>query len=325
MFGVKNNRISVEKIIDLLELNLESGKSSLKQFNFDTSYRSLSVEELDHLLLEILEKIDQGFSVSGQKRATDWEKGWSENRNLFEESEFNTGNLKPKYYRPNNFFRWEGKYIYSENSNLEFEIFEILREIIFHEFLLPTDTVFEFGCGSAHNLVALSKKFPNASLIGCDWASSAIEILNALEKESGLNIEGKLFDFFDPDLKLNVPADSVFVTIGGLEQVGENFDNFLEFALSKDPRLCIHIEPISEFYDTSVHGLTDYLALKFHKSRNYLKGFLTALQILEKDGSIRIIKSKRFPFGGKFHEGWSVIVWEPANTMISGDLAKNLD
>ena len=324
MFGIKNRRISEEKIIDLLELK-QSNVRTFKKFKFDTSYRNLSAKELDHLLLEILEKIDTGFSVSGKKRVTDWEKGWSENRNIFQESAFNTGNLKPKYYRPNNIFRWEGSYVYSKNSNLEYEIFEILREIIFHEFLLPSDTIFEFGCGSAHNLVALSKKFPHTRLIGCDWANAAIEILDALRKESGLNIEGKLFDFFAPDFDLSVPVGSVFLTIGGLEQVGENFDKFLEFSLSKSPRLCIHIEPISEFYDSKLNGLTDYLALKFHRSRNYLKGFLTALKILEKEDRIKIVKSKRFPFGGKFHEGWSVIVWEPLNMRISEDLAKNID
>ena len=314
MFESRSKRISYMEILDLLDLSDLAKSKELEKFSFDTSFRPLSSNELDKVIFEVLTKIDSGFSVSGPKRATDWEKGWNENKHLFEVSAFDVDKLKPKYYRSNNLFRWRGKYVYSKNDNLEYEVFQMLREIIFKNFLAPSDTVFEFGCGSAHNLVAVAKMFPNAQLVGCDWAESAVKILESLRTEKGLNVEGKLFDFFYPDFSLNVPANSVFLTIGGLEQIGENFEDFLKFILDKKPRLCIHIEPISEFYDPNVYGVIDYLAIKFHESRNYLKGFMTAIEVLENNGMAKIVKKVRFPFGGKFHEGWSVIAWQPQNS-----------
>ncbi len=71
----------------------------------------------------------------------------------------------------------------------------------------------------------------------------------------------------------------------------------------------MHAEPLAELYDEN--SLIDCLALKYHRARGYLNGFLTRLTELAEEGRIEIIVKKRVPFGSHFHEGYSIVVWRP--------------
>jgi hypothetical protein len=124
----------------------------------------------------------------------------------------------------------------------------------------------------------------------------------------GINIQEHLFDMFAPDQKLPLNANDGVLTIGALEQLGSDFNDFLDFLLQKSPRVCIHCETMNELYDRN--SIPDFLATRYSMARNYLWGFLTALRNLEEAGKIRILQTQRV-FGSQFHEGYSFVAWTP--------------
>ena len=55
------------------------------------------------------------------------------------------------------------------------------------------------------------------------------------------------------------------------------------------------------------------MAILYHKKRNYLDGYYTALLEGQEKGLINIIKSQRIQFGGLYHDGWSLIIFDISN------------
>lgn len=290
-----------------IEINEIARIISERNFQF----RILHDVERDKIIHEVLKRVEKPFAPSGEHRESEWDDGWSENLNEFVQSNYSTKTLIPKYYRPSIIKRWRGNYILTDSPSFEYDFFEVLRYIVFQGLLRNASTIFEFGCGSPHNLVALSEQFPELNLYACDWSEAAVQIANLLREKNSLKIHGEVFNFFKPHLSCDVPSDAFFLTVGGLEQVGKNYENFLNFVIEQKPLSCIHLEPFEELYNQTDENLFDYLAFSYHKSRNYLSGYLSELIRLEKAGKVTISEVKRVPFGGQFHEGWSLVVWSP--------------
>lgn len=284
--------------------------SFLLKFNFN--FRQLDQREYEACLLEILAKLDSSvFDQSGAQRRGKWDKGWSENLQNFIDSGFDFTSLVPKYYRHSQISRYCGRLIATDSGSFQYDFFQVLRFYITKKFLIDSSNIFEFACGPGHNIAAMSEILGarGTCFHGLDWAPASVEIVNTIAERRGINCKGRLFDFFNPDYTLTFPANSSVLTFGGLEQIGENHERFLDFLISAKPALCINIEPIHELYDTRI--LLDYLANRYHHGRNYLKNYLSRLLVLEKFGKVAIEKVIRVPFGGMYHEGWSIIVWKP--------------
>jgi hypothetical protein len=69
------------------------------------------------------------------------------------------------------------------------------------------------------------------------------------------------------------------------------------------------MEPLLDLYDEA--NLVDYLAIRYHKKRGYLNGFLPALRDLAAKGRVEILDMRRFYFGSFYHEGYSYVAWRP--------------
>jgi len=250
------------------------------------------MENRDYWIKKIVETLLSPIEFSGEHRKEQWEKGWGQN--LEEDS------LIPHYFGKYPVVRKDGEFIdapkgfeYEQLKNLEYEVFEKY---------LKREQVYEFGCGTGHNLINLRKINPS-NLTGLDWTDSAVESVNRLNYKG---IWGVKFDMFNPtDFKLH---GSVF-TVAALEQLGDKFHKFVDYLVEQKPTICVHIEPIEELMDSE--NLLDYLQLEYMKKRKYLKGFLTYLLKLEKNGKIEIIEASRNGVGSLFIEGYSVVVWKP--------------
>jgi cyclopropane fatty-acyl-phospholipid synthase-like methyltransferase len=214
--------------------------------------------------------------------------------------------------RRNEVVRLEGEYCQPLNANFETAFVTVLRRFLFDEYFRDARHVFEFGCGTGLNLVALAEMYPDKVLHGLDWAESSQKILKELstEKNLGNRLRGYLFDMFSPNMSLDIPPGSALFTIGTMEQLGTDFEAFLQFVLSKKPSVCLHVETMHELYDTE--NLFDYVATRYLERRNWLRGYLTRLRELESSGAIEIVKCKR-TFGSLFHDGYSYLVWRPKN------------
>lgn len=275
---------------------------------FDFRYEIVTGAEQDAIVLDVLKAIDSGnFKVSGKERKNDWEKGWQENLDAFVASGYDITALAPKYISKYDISRLFWRYVKPCDRMFELNYYTVYRQYLFSTFLEPVDSIFEFGCGTGYNLAIMHNLFPGKRIMGLDWAESSVKIADALGARLNASISGRRFNYFHPDYSLDLPANSAVVTLNSLEQIGGDYQAFLDFILEKKPALCINAEPVLEMYDDS--NLIDYLAIRYHKLRNYLCGYYDALKHLEAQGRIRIVKAQRVPVGNYFHEGYSFVVW----------------
>lgn len=276
----------------------------------DFRYRTLAQPERDQVILNVLNRIDSGeLSKVGEHRKDVWEKGWEENLNEYASKGFALETLVPRFIRPEPIVRWNGDYIRASNRKFEFLFHDIVRRWLFLEYMSDAEAVYEFGCGSAYNLVAISEIAPQLQLIGLDWAESAVKLANLIGQTHGSNLSGRSFDLFHPDESFDFKSKAAALTICSLEQVGSRHEEFIQFLLRKRPHICVHMEPLLDLY--CADNLPDYLAVRFHTARCYLSGFLARLRQLEVEKRLAILTVQRTRFGSLYHEGYSYVVWRP--------------
>ena len=291
---------------DFVRMFKTSGDKLPQQFLTDIDRVNASYHEYT---LSVLKLINADYIT----RTTDenlqaWNTGWNENLESILQGQINLQNLKPKYFRPSKFFRYDNKLIIPENNDIEYDLFALSRYIIFNKYLSGYEDIYELGCGSCHNLLILSDMFPSKRLYGLDWAKPSAKIAQSLGEALNRNVQGFVFDMLNPSPDITLKPGSAVITIHALEQLGEKHDKLLSFIMESRPGIVIHYEPVLEFYDED--NLLDYLALLYTKKRNYLSGYLTALKKLEEQNKIEILEAYRPYLGGVIHEA-SLIVWKP--------------
>lgn len=276
----------------------------------DLGFRRIEGAERDKLILQILKRIHASdLKNAGSCRKDDWESGWRENLREFVESGYDLRLLIPKYYKQNVPIRLLGEYVLPAQADFVYRYTEIFRAWLFREYLGPSTSVYEFGCGTGHNLFQLATLWPDKLLFGFDWARSSQDILKTVAQHFGFNLKCGSFDFFAPQEDIRFESGSAVFTLGALEQIGSAHQPYLDFLLGRKPQLCIDVAGIHELYDPD--NLVDYLALLYHTRRNYLRDYLTRLRALETSGRIEIVKIHRQRFGNLFDDPYSYIVWRP--------------
>lgn len=206
--------------------------------------------------------------------------------------------------------RWKQELIAPLHRQFEERLFFAIQDWLFDKYLRDKESVYEFGCGTGHNLFRVRAVNPHATLWGLDWTEASQKILGRL-REAGVDTKlyGQRFDYFTPDEGFKLAPGAAVYTAASLEQTGDRFQPFINYLLNSRPSICIHIEPIAELLDES--NLLDFLSIAYFKRRNYLNGLLGYLRALEQDGRINIHMARRTMTGSLFIEGCSVIVWSP--------------
>lgn len=299
----KITHIDFEEILGF-EIN---GKVKQMISNFDLSYRELTSLERDNYISHVVEVLTSDITKSGEHRINEWENGWSENLNEFKLSK-KIEDLIPKYHGKNRIVRWKGDVVMPLTDNFDYKIHICFVDAILQHYLKDVKNVFEFGCGPAYHLIRLNKYNESIKLNGTDWTVSSQDIINEINNILNLKISGYNFDFFNPNYNINLSKNTGIYTVAALEQVGDNFKEFISFLMEKKPEICVHMEPIDELLNDQ--NLIDNLSIKYFRKRNYLHKFLPHLENLEKEGKIEIIKKQRIFSGSYFIEGHSLIVWK---------------
>ena len=257
-------------------------------------YKLLTKKENEQVIIEILDTLlDKSIPFSGAHRLKQWEKGWAENT---------PNNLKPKYFGKYKVNRLNGKFVWGLSKDYEVKMLYKLVDALAIKYLRGLSNIYEFGCGTGHNLLRLQAVSPRAILHGFDWAKSS----NALVKSMGFHSEN--FDYFNPPA-INLRRESGVITVASLEQTGTKYKKFVKYLLKQKPSVVVHIEPMPEYLDPT--KLNDYLSIKYMEKRKYLSGYPTYLKELEKQGKIEILESRRSGIGSKFIDGYSILVWRP--------------
>ncbi len=275
------------------------------------NYRVLRGTERDAVVIDLLKRIEsRRLTLVENEDKSRWERGWGENLADFRSSGGKLEALLPKYIRPGLPVRLYGDFVQPEDPNFEANWYSIYRAWFVRRHLAGFSNIFEFGCGSGFNVAYVAQQFPGSRVVGLDWAQASVDIVEGLRAQHGFNVAGHAFDFFHPDESLEVPPGSAIFTVGALEQTGTQWEAFLDFVMRKKPAACFHIEPIYEWYDHE-NSLVDYTAWKAHEVRNFWRGFPPKLVELERQGKVRILKTKRINFGSLVIEGYSQLFWQP--------------
>lgn len=276
---------------------------------YDWSYDVLDRESQTALIRSITEEIASGaFSKTGDREK--WERAWDEIAREFAQSGAEA--LTPKYlryeYQPQ-LLRLNGQFIMPTQPGFELHWYKVVREWVRGKYLADVSNIYEFGSGTGWNLLAMTRAWPR-HYIGLDWSDAAVNLANTIGKRYEWNIEGRKFNMFQPDRGMMIEPNSAVLTVGTLEQLGGNWDFFLGYLLGQRPRICVHLEPLIEWYD--LENDFDRVAAEYHRARNYLTGFAGHLAELEEMNIVKIIRAQRSNFGGKYMDAYSMIVWEPA-------------
>lgn len=286
----------------------ESAARSIEKYGF--KYAPLKKEEHDAWVRRIESVLnDPNIVTAGEHRLKQWEDGWAENLAAFKLSH-DISALIPCYFGKYKVVRWKGKFIYPLSDNFEYYTLAAIQDWLFPKYLAGAHAIYEFGCGTGHNLLRARRVNPSARLFGLDWARSSAEIIQHMVRLGLLaDASGERFDLFAPDPNFLLHQDSAIYTVACLEQVETRFVPFVEFLISQRPKVCVHIEPIAELLDERL--LLDRLSIAYFKKRKYLSGFLSYLQSQEKAQRIVIHRAQRTYIGSLFIEGYSVVVWSP--------------
>lgn len=272
--------------------------------------REFDQEERDQWLLRIMTTLlEHNPSRAGRDRLTDWENGWNENLEDFSrEAVF--ASLIPRYFGKYPAVRLNGRLVGTDSALCEYSMLAVVEDWLFDAFLRHAPAIYEFGCGTGHNLFRARDVNPTARLYGCDWAGSSNRLIGAIA-QSGIvkDLQPVRFDLFNPPPTLELEQGAAVYTVAALEQTGERFGAFLDFLVGNKPSVCVHIEPVAELLTPS--RLLDYLSLRYFEKRNYLSGFLDELRRRESLGQIQILKSQRSNVGSLYIEGYSAVVWKP--------------
>jgi hypothetical protein len=277
--------------------------------NYGLAHRPLTPRETESAVLKLVQTVcSESLPLSGPARHPTWEEGWAENLRAFDVSKSGPELAEPRYYNKSPIVRWHGELYRIESDNYEYNMLKSLQYFIFYKYFRDVNDIFEFGCGTGHNLFRVADVNPAARLHGFDWAESAVKFVNLMYQHKKIGAQASQFNFFDPPSGAHLPEKSGVYTVAALEQVGENFGPWINYILRQKPRIVVHIEPIAEVLKPR-ENLLDDLCIRYMEKRNYLKGYLPYLKKLEREGHIKIHDVIRTRVGSLFIEGYTIVTW----------------
>jgi hypothetical protein len=307
---LNSNKITVELFCEISGIQISDLTPYFinKIANHNLLFNFINKNQEENFIYEYKKIIfEDDLKKSGPARHDDWEFGWNENLEIYKNNSSEIS-LIPKYMKKSNFFRINGKLAESNNEYFEYILTRLHHQAIALKFLKEFYFIYEFGCGTGINLISFNEVLPSKKYIGLDWCESSKNIINEVNKNNQLNLKFENFNFFKPR-KINFEKNSAVCTIASLEQVGEEFKNFIDLLVEEKPGIVIHIEPIIEWYN--MDSILESLSFHYHKKRGYLDGILRYLEDLESKKIITILQKFKTQFGESRHNPFSLIVWKP--------------
>ena len=268
---------------------------------FPIQYDELNSEqykEYYELCLEMLNK----------KLEIDWQDDWfSVLQNLQTNNDNVKSIIRPKWFRESAFVNIQNCLSLTKTPYVDWEYQLITRQMLFYTHLKDIENICEFGSGSGTNFYLINEILQDKSFILSDISVTSLKIIEELKRK--LNRNNLTYSNIDieQDIDLQLPDNTAVITTSVLEQIGDNYKNFINFILKEKPQIVINVEPIVELLD-SKNGFDNVMNLYCEK-RKYLAGYLTELEKLEKQKKIKIIMKKRTMVSGTFIEN-SVLIWK---------------
>lgn len=250
----------------------------------------------DALILQVLKALD---TARPHADADAWERGWQQALENFRANPCEES-LVPNFIRRDNPVRWRGDFWTGID---ELGHVQGVQESLAREFT-DCDRVYEFGCGTGFNLVAIARRVRWQLFRGFDRSQHAVSLVREAAQALNLPISADYFDMLVPG-PIPIPPGTGVFTFGAMEQLGE-FRPFIDYLIEQRPQKVVHIEPIPELLDSG--NLIDWLSLEFHKKRGYTVGLLPYLQ---NHPGVEVLHVERSHFGSLMLESYAKVIWRP--------------
>lgn len=308
--------MSLQRHFEIGDLKMLIGIDRLpgvRQWRGPITYRVLEPDEQSATEASVQEEIlTRTWRRSGDNDPSVWERGWEEVARRVEMlDEMDPFSLSPSYFRGERTFRLHGRYVQAITDDAEFLVGLMIREAVLSHWIAPYPEIVEFGCGTGLNIFLLAQRFPEKRYLGCDWAQPVGSILQRIACATAVEVKFCQYNMLTGSgLRDGVFAPGTAVcTVHAMEQLHTTWEPFIRDVVKRSPALCVHLEPFVELY--SPDNRFDELAILFHRKRQYLTGFIPALKKMQERGEVELLDCRRVPFGGKFHEAYSIAVWKP--------------
>lgn len=272
-------------------------------------YREVSSEERRTYESRVTAFLASNIEPSGVSYQERWNNGWSENLSEFRENP-SPLSLVPKFVRQGLPIRYQGRWVMPLSSTFETDFVHVLRAHLVDQHLTGIDTVVEFGAGTGHNLVHLHH-LGIARVIGFDWSEPAVKLMNEVGQTMGIPLESFGFDMFEPAVPdcVNFGDRFAVLTIGAMEQLGLNWQAFLQFLMQSGAQVVLHLE--TNYEDLNEGIPFEAMPREYIRKRNWLRGYFSALKSLSSEGAISGLNVTR-TFGSFFHDGYTLTTWSPS-------------
>ena len=226
-----NKNVSVKDFEEAFNTQLSQNIAS-KIEGYDFIYTDISAEERDACLIKIVQTLlDKSLPFSGEHRREQWESGWGENLSLLNNKPLDEA-VAPKYFGKYDVVRWKQKFVKAISPDFEKNMLGVILDWLFEKYLPGVEAIYEFGCGTGHNLLRARQVNNVAKICGLDWAESSQKIIKKIATDSSDgNLFAHKFDFFNPDQGFNLDHNSVVYTVAALEQVGDRYIDFINYLL----------------------------------------------------------------------------------------------
>ena len=268
---------------------------------FPIQYNELNSEQYNEYYELCLKMLNKKLEV-------DWQDDWfSVLQNLQTNDDNVKSIIRPKWFRKSAFVNIQNCLSLTETPYVDWEYQLITRQMLFYTHLKDIENICEFGSGSGTNFYLINKILQNKNFILSDISVTSLKIIQELKRK--LNRNNLTYSNIDieQDIDLRLPDNTAVITTSVLEQIGDNYKNFIKFILKEKPQIVINVEPIVELLDSK--SRFDNVMKLYCEKRKYLTGYLTELEKLEKQKKIKIIMKKRTMVSGTFIEN-SVLIWK---------------
>ena len=248
------------------------------------------------------------LGVLNKKLEIDWQDDWfSVLQNLQTNNENVKLIIRPKWFRESAFVNIQNCLSLTKTPYVDWEYQLITRQMLFYTHLKDIENICEFGSGSGANFYLINEILQDKNFILSDISVTSLKIIEELKRK--LNRNNLTYSNIDieQDIDLQLPDNTAVITTSVLEQIGDNYKNFINFILKEKPQIVINIEPIVELLDSK--GKFDNVMNLYCEKRKYLIGYLTELEKLERQKRIKIVMKKRTMVSGTFIEN-SVLIWK---------------
>lgn len=303
------NDLRLSEMLEILgEREIGPKASALLEIS-DFRYRPIGGERRDALVNAIKDRIAKDHQKIGAAgREQEWEDGWAAQLTECIERGFAEDSLIPKFIHAGRPMRILGEYAETINPNFEADWMRFLRCWFLETYFAGCDFIWEFGCGTGHNLLAAAQMYPGAHCVGLDFSRAAIHLVRQMADRHSVQIEAAQFDMRQPKECLGMPPDTGVLTFGAMEQLAGEVEPMLRFLLENKPQIVVNIEPCAGLYGESEF---DRIGHQFQSKRGYTDNLIPALRQMVNMREIDILKVLRTRIGSLFIEGYNVIVWRP--------------